>query len=447
MKMAGCLPLTESLLKRRHFLRTGCLSLLGMSLSQYLEAKSVTEAAGVNVDKIAKAQSCILVWLEGGPSQVDTWDPKPNSSFKAISTNVPGIEISELLPRTARQMDKLSLIRSVRTEENNHGEGTYYALTGHRPTAAMKFPSLGAIITKEMGPRGQIPPHLAIPGWKQGSYGDYLKGAFLGSTYDPMVLAADPSQEKFQVEDLSLPKSLTFERLQHRRSFLSIVDDRYRQRMEAAERAKMDGFTEQALKMIMTPEVRDAFDLSQESEKTKDAYGRTSFGQSLLLARRLVEAGSRFITAAGHELNGWDTHANNDERHAKKLTPGLDASLPVLLEDLQQRGLLESTIVIVMGEFGRTAHFNTKGGRDHWPQCWSLALGGGGIRGGQIVGASDDTGGYVAEREVTMGDVFATIYKAFGIDWHKEYMSPIGRPIKIANSIGDGTGRPVEELI
>ena len=217
--------------------------------------------------------------------------------------------------------------------------------------------------------------------------------------------------------------------------------------MEAAERAKMDGFTEQALKMIMTPEVRDAFDLSQESEKTKDAYGRTSFGQSLLLARRLVEAGSRFITAAGHELNGWDTHANNDERHAKKLTPGLDASLPVLLEDLQQRGLLESTIVIVMGEFGRTAHFNTKGGRDHWPQCWSLALGGGGIRGGQIVGASDDTGGYVAEREVTMGDVFATIYKAFGIDWHKEYMSPIGRPIKIANSIGDGTGRPVEELI
>ena len=447
MKMAGCLPLTESLLNRRHFIRAGCLSLLGINLSEYLRAKSLVRATGVDVDKSARAQSCILVWLEGGPSQVDTWDPKPNSSFKAISTNVPGIQISELLPHTARQMDKLALIRSVRTEENNHGEGTHYAFTGHRPTAAMQFPSLGAIITKEMGARGQVPPHLAIPGWKQGHYREYLKGAFLGPTYDPMVVGADPSQEKFQVADLSLPKSLSLERLQQRKSFLNVVDDLYRQQMQAAERAKMDGFTEQALRMIMTPEVRDAFDLSQESDKTKDAYGRTSFGQSLLLARRLVEAGSRFITASGHNLNGWDTHSDNDERHSKKLTPGLDVSLPVLLEDLEQRGLLESTIVLVMGEFGRTPHFNTKAGRDHWPQCWSLALGGGGIRGGQVVGASDETGGYVAEREVTMGDIFATIYKAFGIDWHKEYMSPIGRPIKIANSIGDETGRPIEELI
>ena len=294
MKMAGCLPLTESLLNRRHFIRAGCLSLLGMNLSDYLRAKSLTGTVGV--DSGAKAQSCILVWLEGGPSQVDTWDPKPNSSFKPISTNVPGIQISELLPRTARQMDKLALIRSVRTEENNHGEGTHYALTGHRPTAAMQFPSLGAIITKEMGARGQVPPHLAIPGWKQGHYREYLKGAFLGPTFDPMVLGADPSHENFQVADLSLPKSLSLQRLQHRRSFLNVVDDLYRQRMQAAEQAKMDSFTEQALKMIMAPEVRDAFDLSRESEKTKDAYGRTSFGQSLLLARRLVEAGSRFIT-------------------------------------------------------------------------------------------------------------------------------------------------------
>ena len=263
MKMAGCLPLTESLLNRRHFIRAGCLSLLGINLSEYLRAKSLVEATGVNLDKSAKAQSCILVWLEGGPSQVDTWDPKSNSSFKAISTNVPGIQISELLPRTAQHMDKLALIRSVRTEENNHGEGTHYAFTGHRPTAAMQFPSLGAIITKEMGARGQVPPHLAIPGWKQGHYREYLKGAFLGPNYDPMVVGSDPSKKDFQVADLSLPKSLSLERLQHRRSFLNVVDDLYRQRMQAAEKAKIDGFTEQALRMIMTPEVKNAFDLSR----------------------------------------------------------------------------------------------------------------------------------------------------------------------------------------
>ena len=201
-----------------------------------------------------------------------------------------------------------------------------------------------------------------------------------------------------------------------------------------------------ALAMILTLEVRQAFDLSQEPDGVRDAYGRNSFGQSLLLARRLVEAGSRFITAAGHEFNRWDAHSDNDDRH-RRMTAGLDGSLPVLLEDLDQRGLLESTLVVVMGEFGRTAELNTKDGRDHWPHCWSMALGGGGIRGGQVVGASDERGAYVAEREVTLGDLFATIYKAFGIDWHKEYMTPVGRPVKIANSIDDMTGEPLPELI
>jgi len=447
MRKAGCLTVTADLLQRRHFLRVGSLSLLGISLPQYLEFSSAMAASGKHPDKKAKAQSCIMVWLEGGPSQVDTWDPKTNSNFKPISTKVPGIQVSELLPQVSKYVDELALIRSVHTEENNHAQGTYYAMTGHRPTAAMQFPSLGTIVTKELGSRNSVPANVLVPEtWKTNAYGEYLKGAFLDPAYNPMVVP-DPSKEDFQVSDLALPKTLSIERLQDRRSMLSLVDQLYRSKIERAEHEAMDKFTEQALRMILTPEARQAFDLSKESEKTKDAYGRGSFGQSLLLARRLVEAGSRFVTAAGHELNGWDTHSDNDKRHKEKMVPGLDQSLPVLLGDLKQRGLLETTVVIVMGEFGRSPHHNSKAGRDHWPHCWSLAIGGGGIRGGQVVGASDQRGAYVADRMISMGDLYATIYKTLGIDWHKEYMSPIGRPVKIANALDDETGQPISELI
>ena len=446
-RKTGCPTRTERLLGRRQFIGTGALSLLGISLSQYLMARESLTRAGVDVDGEASARACILVWLQGGPSHIDMWDPKPQSSFKAISTNVAGIQVSNLLPRMSRQMDKLSIIRSMHTEENNHGQATYYAFTGHRPTAAMKFPSVGSIVTKELEPRNHVPPYVLVPGFDQGLYGEYLKSAFLGAQYDPMSLTSSPNEEDFQVADLSLPKTLTPERLDDRRSVMALLDRSYRQRMGFAERFEMDRFTEQALSMVTSSEVRNAFDLSQESEKTREAYGRTGFGQSLLLARRLVESGSRFVTAAGHELNGWDTHADNDNKHQNKLVPSLDHSLPVLLDDLKERGLLESTLVVIMGEFGRTPHHNTKGGRDHWAQCWSLVLGGGGIRGGLVVGSSDERGAQVAERMVTMGDLFATIYKAFGIDWTKEYMSPIGRPVKIANSIADTTGKPVSELI
>jgi Protein of unknown function (DUF1501) len=428
-------------MRRRAFIRAGYLSLLGLGVGDYLRVRSVLAAD----DSKAQAQSCILIWLEGGPSQVDTWDPKPNSSFKPIATNVAGIQISELFPRTARCMDKLSLIRSMHTEENNHAQAHHYAFTGHRPTAAMQFPSLGAIVTKELGVRNNVPPHIVAPGWKGASYQDYLRAAFLGPECDPMSVP-DPSQEGFQVEDLSLPKTLPVERLEDRRSFLNVVDRFYRNRVELAEHRNMDRFSQQALDIVTSPAVRAAFDLTSEPEKLRDAYGRHSFGQTLLLARRLVEAGSRFVTAAGHQLNGWDTHSDNDKRHREKMVPALDASLPVLLEDLEQRGLFASTIVMVMGEFGRTPHLNSKHGRDHWPACWALALGGGGLRGGQVVGRSDERGAQVAERVVSMGDLYATLYKALGIDWHKEYPTAIGRPVKIANSIGDRTGEPIREL-
>ena len=261
----------------------------------------------------------------------------------------------------------------------------------------------------------------------------------------------DPNGKDFKVTDLSLPESVTVERIQERHAMRALVDSQYRQKIETAEHTGLDSFEEQALKMITSPTVREAFDLSKEPATLKDLYGRHTFGQSALLARRLVEAGSRFVTVVDlkrTELGiDWDTHTDNDKRHRDSLVPVMDQTTAALLTDLDQRGLLKSTIVLVMGEFGRTADVNPNGGRDHWCHCWSLCLGGGGIKGGQIVGASDARGAYVADRQTSIGDVFATIYKAMGIDWTKEYVHPTGRPLKIANSINDMTGTPISGLI
>jgi hypothetical protein len=426
---------------RRDFLSAGSLGFLGLTLSDYLRAASEKAPAK------AKANSVILFWLEGGPSHIDTWDPKSNSSFKPISTNVPGIQISELLPKMAKRMDKFALVRSMHTRGTDHPQATHYAVTGHEINPAMTFPSLGSIITREMGPRNAVPAHVLVPKWdRTRQYEEYFRASFLGGEYDPMCIP-DPSKPGFQVTDLSLPKSVSTAAVESRSEFLKAVDKRYRALNETAEHASMDAYTAQAWKMLLTPEVRDAFDLSKESEQNKERYGKDAVGQSCLLARRLVEAGSRFVTAAGFHGNSWDTHSDNDKGHKDRLVPPLDRTLTALVEDLEQRGLLDTTLVIAMGEFGRTPIINANLGRDHWPNCWSLALTGGGIKTGQVVGASDDKGYNVTDRVVTMGDLYATIYKALGIDWTKELMSPIGRPIKIANSLDDQTGKPVVELL
>jgi hypothetical protein len=424
---------------RRQFVTAGSLGALGISLPQYLRAAATAPAAG-------KAKSCILFWLEGGPSQVDTFDPKPNSAFKPISTNVAGIQVSELLPQIAKRMDKLSLVRSMHTRGNDHPQGCHYAVTGHESNPVMQFPSIGSVIAREMGPRNGIPPHILVPQWAQNrQYEQYFGAGFLGPDYDPMALP-DPSRKDFQVTDLSLPKSVSEQAVEGRQSFLDIVDQRYRKLTQSAEHANMDGFTAQAWKMLLNPAVRDAFDLTKEPEKLRDRYGRDTVGQSALYARRLVEAGARFVTAAGYHTLAWDTHGENDTGHRDRLCPKFDRTLSVLLDDLEERGLLSSTVVLAMGEFGRTPFVNSDRGRDHWPACWSLAIGGGGLATGQVIGSSDVTGGNVTSRLTSMGDIFATVYKAFGIDWTKEYDTPVGRPIKIANALDDETGKPLPEL-
>jgi len=439
MNCTGCLRITGEQASRRDFLRVGSLGFLGIHLNQYLRAASVAKPDG-------KAQSCILLWLEGGPSHVDTWDPKSNSAFKPMSTNVPGIQISELLPQVAKRMHKLAIVRSMHTKGNDHPQGTHYAITGHEPNPAMHFPSIGSIIAKETSPRNGIPANVLTPQWeKSRQYEEYFRSGFLGADYDPMCIP-DPNKKDFRVADLSLPKSVSEQAVHSRQAFLQVVDQHYRSLSEGAEHANMDGFTAQAWKMVLNPKVRDAFDLSKEPEKLRDRYGRDSVGQSALMARRLVESGARFVTAAGFHSNSWDTHSKNDEGHRDRLCPPLDRTLSTLIDDLDERGLLETTVVLAMGEFGRTPFVNPDRGRDHYPSCWSLVLGGGGIKGGQVVGASDETGSNVTSRTTCMGDVFATIYKAFGIDWTKEYDTPIGRPIKIANSFDDGTAEPIREL-
>ena len=427
---------------RRSFITAGSLGFLGFSLREALAAAAETGTA-----PNGKAKAVVLFWLEGGPSHIDTWDPKPNSNFKPISTNVAGIRISELLPKMAKRMDKFALVRSMHTKGTNHPQATHYAITGHEINPAMQFPSLGSIVTKELGPRNAVPAHVLVPKWdRTRQYEEYFRASFLGGDYDPMCVP-DPSKPGFEVTDLSLPKDISQAAVESRSAFLQAVDRRYRELNDTVEHTNMDAFTAQAWKMILTPAVRDAFDLSKESDRMKERYGKDSIGQSCLLARRLVEAGSRFVTAAGYHSTSWDTHSDNDKGHRDRLTPPLDRTLTALVEDLDERGLLDSTLVVAMGEFGRTPTINANLGRDHWPNCWSLALSGGGIKTGRVVGASDERGANVAERVVSMGDLYATIYQALGIDWKKEYVSPIGRPIKIANSLDDQTGSPVKELL
>jgi hypothetical protein len=450
MRGSGCYHCGQAAYTRRDFLRAGALSFLGITLTDFLGASSGQAlAAAAAGPPTAKAQAVILLWLEGGVSHLDTWDVKANSGFKPISTNAPGIQISEIFPRVAKHMDKLSIIRSMKTQERNHPQGTIETLTGHRPNPAAKFPSFGSIVSKELGARNSMPPFVVVPTPTEADFFSYqpaFQAAFIGSEYDGMVLP-DPSKPDFQVPDLSLPKSISADQIEDGRTMLKIVDQFLREKEEIAEFGQMDAFQEQALRMLLSPHVKQAFDLSQETDKTKDAYGRHRVGQSVLLARRLVEAGCRFVTAAGYKHGQWDTHGDNEKHLRDELAPILDQSLSALMEDLGQRGLLESTVVLVTGEFGRTPVINPKRGRDHWPDCWSLLVGGGGIQGGRIVGASDKDGAYVAERPVSIGDLYATVYKVMGIDWEKTYMSPIARPVYIANGFNDTPGTPLKELV
>lgn len=418
---------------RRDFLKIGALGYFGLSLPALLRAQSANAMA-------SKEKSCILVWLGGGPSHVDTFDPKPDApaeirgEFNAIETNANGIRISEHLPYLAQQMDKFAILRSVTSPEGSHERATQYLNTGYKPLPSMEFPSYGAIVAKEKGAAKGMPSYVSLLNMVESQGAGYLGGEFA-----PFE-AGDPSRPGYDVRDLKPPVGISLDRIDRRRSILREMDEAFRRvDKSSAKIASMDSYFQQAYDMVYSPQAREAFDISREPQAMRETYGATNVGQSALLARRLVEAGVRFVTIS---TGGWDTHQQNWTRLKNTLLPPVDKGVAALLGDLHQRGLLDTTMVIVMGEFGRTPKINMqRGGRDHWPHVRSVVVAGCGIQGGQVVGSSDAQGAYPAERPIRVEDLSATIMARLDIDPMKEYHAPNGRPTKLG-----AAGEPVREL-
>jgi hypothetical protein len=390
--------------------------------------------------------SCILIWLDGGPSHLEMFDPKPEApievrgEFKPISTSVAGIQICEHLPRTAKIMREVALIRSLTHELGNHDTGSHYLLTGHRPAPVLQYPSLGSIIARETGVARELPPYIAIPDAVQAAGSGYLPGA-----YSPFAIGGDPSKPDYKVRDLEPPESIGFDRVNRRRTMQQALDDFARGVEESPATASRDAFYEQAYRLLTSPEAKGAFDLSQEPQKVRERYGGRRVGTGCLLARRLVEAGARFVTVVD---NGWDMHQQIFKAMPDAFFPGsgklpaLDMAFSSLITDLLERGLLETTLVVMMGEFGRTPKINAAAGRDHWPRAGSVLFSGAGVRGGQLIGATDAYGETPAERPVRPEDVAFTILKLLGVDPNKEYTAPSGRPLKILSE-----GNFIRELV
>lgn len=442
-------------LKRRDFLHAGTLSTLGVGLTQMFDLK----AAGA-VDKSKSDVNCILLMLVGGPSQLDTWDMKPNAPieirgpYKPIKTNVAGIEISENFPRMAKHADKFSLIRSVyHTAAAVHDTGHQMMQTGRLFQGGIEHPSYGCVLSKLKGPNGDVPPNILLPRPIGATGGNMPHGhgaGYLGKSFDPFILNSDPSDPNFRVPDLLPPDYMQAFRTDRRKDWRAMVDKAVN-RFETSQDARLlDSTFQQAYTLMSSEKARSAFELHREPEKIREKYGLNRFGQSCLLARRMIEAGVRFVTINMFETVfdeiTWDIHGSKPfspiSCYRDLVGPMFDMAYSSLLEDLQERGLLSNTMVVGFGEFGRTPKVNPAGGRDHWPQCWTVLMGGGPLKGGTIVGASDEIGAMPKDRPVTPGEIAATVYKGLGIDLHTELPGAQGRPIPLV----DRGIEPISEL-
>ncbi|MDA7979190.1 MAG: DUF1501 domain-containing protein [Pirellulales bacterium] len=437
---------------RRDALRVGGLTALSLSLPGLLRLRSGHAAKSVP-GASAKAKNCILIWLDGGPSHLDMFDPKPNAPaevrgpFETLQTNVPGVSFSELMPECGKRADRLAVVRSMTSPLGEHNFGTHYLLSGYRPTPVLEYPAFGCVAAHLRPTSGMLPDHIAVPNFRVGG-ANFSGNGFLSTTVQPFAIGGDPAKPDFSVRDLDRFPDVTAKRLNRRRKFLAAVDGFQQAVEQQAADVNLDPQFEQAFRLATSPEAKSAFDLQAEDARTRAAYGPRTIGQSCLLARRLIERGVPIVTVNNP---GWDTHQQlytrlkegfAGARTPVGLVPSLDRALGALLDDLDERGLLEETLVVVMGEFGRTPKLNTSGGRDHWPRVFSVALAGGGISGGQIIGASDAVGESPAERPVSPADLTATIYTLLGIDPGTELHTPDGRPVRL---VQDGTA--IEELL
>jgi hypothetical protein len=432
------------MIDRRAFLRLSALGLAGWTWNDRPAAAAGPRAA-------APLRSCIVIFYYGGPSHIDMWDMKPNApreirgEFKPIVTNVPGIHISEHLPHSARVMDRLAVVRGLHHPMTNHNAAAFATLSGRNPSKGdlellsndrNDPPCLGSLLSHALPPRPGLPTFAALPHVMYNVV--KLPGqtaGFLGSAHEPFQVSADPNQPTFALDELQLPENVSPTRLNLR--------DQLLHRLDGTDPRTIDVYRRQAVGLLHSEAIRRASRLELEDPKIRERYGRNTHGQSVLLARRLVEAGVRFVTVYDHQTNGqlanWDAHSDVFPRHKDDLIPPTDRAFATLIQDLESRGLLDSTLVIALGEFGRTPKINASAGRDHWPFCFSAVLAGGGISGGAVHGASDKLGAYPDRDGITPADLAATLLWRFGLEPDSEVLDLARRPYRLAE------GRPMKE--
>ena len=462
----ACGGFAEAGISRRSILTAGGLGMFGLTLPSLLRAEE--KAAGAGLALPVKAKSVIFLFQFGGPSHIDTFDMKPEAPaeirgpHKAMKSNVPGLPVSEHLPRMAKQMNRISLVRSMHHTMKNHNSAAYYALTGHAPPrddqrlrdSLSLYPAYGSVVDKLASLGSELPTFVSYPHViRDGSVTPGQRASFLGKAHDPFFISEDPNSKNFKLPELSLPSGLSFERLQRRRELQKLIDTQSRLLEYSSAARGLDDYYKKALAMLSSTRVRDAFDLAREPVAVRERYGRHTYGQGCLLARRLVESGVRFVTVyfdatiggKSTTSGGWDTHGFDNTRMfpiiEKRHLPITEQTLPTLLDDLDERGLLDDTLVVWMGEFGRTPKINANKSRDHWPQCYSALLAGGGVKGGYVYGASDSTGAYPSRDPVRPDDLAATIFHLMGIDPSTEVYDTQDRPLVIAE------GDPITDLI
>lgn len=424
---------------RREFLYVGLVGGLGLTLPQFLRSQARAAATEYALRE-GVAKSVIHIFLPGGIAHQDSFDPKPyapleyRGPYNSIETALPGVRFSELFPETAAIADRIAICRSMTHGEAAHERGTHNMFTGYRPSPALDYPSMGSVVSHELGPRNNLPPYVCVPNMPT----TYAGSGYLSSAYGPFSIGSDPASKDFAVRDLSLPEGIDADRFAKRRSLLETVDSHFRSLEQSDALDAMDSFYQRAYSLISSQEAREAFDMAAEPDEVRDRYGRNAAGQRMLLARRLVEAGVRFVSLT---YGSWDHHDKIKEGFSNQAPP-LDKAYAALIRDLEQRGILDSTLVMLTTEFGRTPKLNNTDGRDHWPRVFSVLLAGGGIRKGLVYGSSDALAGEPENDPLTVENLATTIYNQMGIPAEKELISPGDRPIEIVKG-----GRVVQEML
>ena len=420
----------ERYTSRREFFYVGLLGGLGMTLPQFLRDRALADTKTYALHEPV-AKGIIHIFLPGGLAHQESFDPKPfapaeyRGPYGAIDTKLPGVQFGEKMPEMAKIADKITVIRSMSHGEAAHERGTHNMFTGYRPSPALEYPSFGSVISHELGSRNDLPPYVCVPSVPN----EYAGSGYLSSAFGPFALGSDPASAGFKVRDLNLPAGVDDKRFSRRRSLLDTVDHHFRTLEESDALDSMDSFYQHAYKLISSQNAREAFNLAAEPEPLKEKYGKNAAGQRMLLARRLIEGGVRMVSLTA---GGWDHH-DNIKNGIEGNMPSVDKAIAALINDLDERGMLDSTLVMVTSEFGRTPKINKTAGRDHWPRVFSTMLAGGGMKRGYVHGSSDSLGGEPETDKVGIEDLATTIYHQIGITADKELMSPGNRPIEIVD--------------